>query len=710
MHIKLLVSNTKHYTMIYSLIFTIALAATIFLFYRSIKRIRTHIKLGKDIDISDQSSARWKKMFLVAIGQSKMTKKPIAGLLHIMVYVGFIIVNIEMLEIFIDGISGTHRFLSFIPFYNGIISLVEFFAIMVIIACITFLIRRNILRVKRFHKPEMKSWPSLDANIILISEVLLMTAFLSMNAADRILQIREFGHYTNTGGFFFSEFIIPMFSALPSSTLIFIERFGWWFHILGVFAFLNYIPYSKHFHVFLAFPNVFYSKLKPRTYINNMESVTNEVKIAMGLLQDDGAATEEIATFGAKDVRDFNWKVLMDAYTCTECGRCTDVCPANITGKLLSPRKIVMDTRDRLELVGNTVMKDSDKAEIDGSLLHDYISDEELWACTTCNACTEACPVEIDQVSIITELRRYSYMEESAAPSPLVAANTNIENNGAPWQFPADDRANWADEVESDGNKIDVPIMGDLFAQGKKPEYLFWVGSAGSYDRRAKKISADFIKVLNFLKVDYAILGIEESDSGDIAKRSGNEFTYQMQAMMNIEVLNSYEVKKIITCDPHDYNIILNEYSELGGIYEVEHHTQFLGRMIKDAKLNLNTALKGKSITYHDPCYLGRGNGEYDAPREILQALGVNINEMPRNKSNALCCGAGGGQMFKEAEKGDREIFVERTDEALKTQSEIIVSACPFCMTMLTDGVKYQNKEEEIKNYDIAELVAMAIE
>lgn len=694
--------------MISSIVFSLALAITIFLFYRSIKRIRFHINLGKEIDIKDQKEARWKKMFLVAIGQSKMTKKPIAGVLHIMVYIGFLIVNIEMLEILIDGIAGTHRFFHTMPLYYSLVSMIEIFAVMVIIACVTFLIRRNILRVKRFHNPEMKSWPRLDANIILITEILLMSAFLSMNASERILQLREYGHFADTGTFLISGMLIPFFQNLSNGSLLFIERFGWWFHILGVFAFLNYIPYSKHFHVFLAFPNVFYSKMNPRTYLNNMESVTKEVKIAMGLAEDEGT-DGEIGTFGAKDVRDLSWFNLMNSYSCTECGRCSAVCPANITGKLLSPRKIMMDTRDRLELVGNNIMKNGADAKIEGSLLYDYISAEELWACTTCNACTEACPVEIDQPAIIADMRRYLYMEESAVPAPLAAANTNIENNGAPWQFPADDRANWAEEIELNGEKIIVPQMGDLMAEGKKPEYIFWVGSAGSFDRRAKKITSDFVKILHHLKVDYAILGVEESDSGDVAKRSGNEFTYQMQAMMNIEVLNSYEVKKIITCDPHDFNIIKNEYPELGGSYEVEHHTQFINRMIEEGKLNLSDSLKGKKVTYHDPCYLGRGNGEYDAPRNVLSKMGMQINEMPRNRNNALCCGAGGGQMFKEAEKGDKEIFVERTDEALKTNAEIICTACPYCMTMLSDGVKYENKEEDVKNYDLAELVSMSL-
>ncbi|MEN8123186.1 MAG: (Fe-S)-binding protein [Bacteroidota bacterium] len=433
--------------MIANIIFILVFLSAILLFYKNVSIIAHNIKLGRDFDIKDNKSKRWKTMFWVAIGQSKMTKRPIAGILHIMVYVGFIIVNVEMLEILIDGISGSHRFFTFLPFYNYLVSAFEVFAIAVITACIFFLIRRNVLRVKRFHNSEMTSWPRLDANIILITEILLMSAFLSMNAADQVLQSLGNGHYVETGNFLISGLLIPIFSGFSESSLIFIERFGWWFHIVGVFAFLNYIPYSKHFHVFLAFPNVYYTKLKARTYINNMESVTNEVKIAMGIIEEDAASEEEIATFGAKDVRDLSWKNLMDAYTCTECGRCTAVCPANLTGKKLSPRKIVMDTRDRLQELGKGIRKNGNEFTDDISLLGNYITAEELWACTTCNACTYECPVNIDQVAIILELRRYIFMEESAAPSPLNAMSTNIENNGAPWQYPAADRNNWAEEL-----------------------------------------------------------------------------------------------------------------------------------------------------------------------------------------------------------------------------------------------------------------------
>ena len=374
--------------MISNIIFILVLISAIVLFFINVRIIANNIKLGKDLDISDNKSKRWKTMFLVAIGQSKMTKRPIAGVLHIMVYVGFLIVNIEMLEILIDGVTGSHRIFSFLPFYNTLVSTFEIFALAVISACIFFLFRRNVIKVKRFHNPEMNRWPKLDANIILITEIVLMTAFLSMNTADQILQSLGNHHYTETGSFLLSSLFIPLFSGFSESTLILIERSGWWFHIVGVFAFLNYIPYSKHFHVFLAFPNVYYSKLKARTYINNMESVTTEVKIAMGIIEEDAASDEEIAAFGAKDVRDLSWKNLMDAYTCTECGRCTAVCPANLTGKKLSPRKIIMDTRDRLETVGKNIRKSGKDFTDNKALLGDYISSEELWACTTCNACT----------------------------------------------------------------------------------------------------------------------------------------------------------------------------------------------------------------------------------------------------------------------------------------------------------------------------------
>lgn len=389
-------------------------------------------------------------MCKVAIGQSKMTVRPLSGIMHILVYTGFIIVNIEMLEILIDGLFGTHRLFAFMgSYYHILVSIFEFFALAVLVACLVFLSRRNILKLKRFRSREMTTWPRTDANIILITEVVLMTAILTMNATDGILQTRHEVHYALVGSFPVSSFLQPLYGNLSTTTLVFIERFCWWFHISGVFAFLNYIPYSKHFHVFLSFPNVYFSKLLPKTEIENMPSITHEVKLMLDPTAVSTAPEENAGQFpfGVKNIKDLTWKNIMDAFTCTECGRCTSSCPANITGKKLSPRKILMDIRDHVE------MTEKDKAKkrelLDGGRsLFDYITPEELWACTTCNACTQECPVNIDHVNIIVNMRRYLVMEKAAGPGELNTIFTNIENNGAPWQFSPEDRLLWTNNLE----------------------------------------------------------------------------------------------------------------------------------------------------------------------------------------------------------------------------------------------------------------------
>ncbi len=435
-----------------NLLFILALAGAIFWFAKNLKKIISNIKLGKDVDRSDNKAQRWRTMFMVAVGQSKMVKKPISGLLHVLVYLGFVIINIEVLEIIIDGVFGTHRvFASPLgSLYDVLIASFEILALLVLLACVIFLIRRNLLSIKRFGFREMLGWPKTDANIILIVEVMLMMAFLKMNAADYVLQQRGVEHYIEAGAFPISNFLVPFFEGYSTSFLIMVERAAWWFHIIGILLFLNYLPYSKHFHIILAFPNVFFSKLSPKGQFTNMDAVTKEVKMMFDPDADPYAAAPEpegpVERFGAKEVTDLSWKQLMDAYSCTECGRCTDQCPAAQTGKLLSPRKIMMDTRDRLEEVGKN-LKTHGKDYDDGkSLLGDYILEEELWACTTCNACTEACPVMIDPLSIIMEMRRSLIMEDSKAPSELTNMLTNIENNAAPWQFSQADRANWINE------------------------------------------------------------------------------------------------------------------------------------------------------------------------------------------------------------------------------------------------------------------------
>jgi heterodisulfide reductase subunit C len=431
--------------MIGQIIFIIILGAAVYWFSKNVGKIRRNILLGKDDDRTDQPALRWKTMAKIALGQTKMVKRPVAGIMHFFIYAGFVIINIEVLEILIDGVFGSHRIFSkpLGGLYGLLIGGFEVLALLVLTACVVFLARRNVVHLKRFSGTEMTAWPRSDANYILIIEILLMTAFLTMNAADHKLQLLHFGHYIQAGSFPVSGFIDPL---LPDSanSLELLERGCWWFHIVGILAFLNYLPYSKHFHILLAFPNTYYSNLHPKGKFTNMASVTNEVKAML----DPSFTPEPVAEgnrFGAKDVTDLTWKNLMEAYTCTECGRCTSVCPANQTGKLLSPRKIMMDTRDRLTEVGNNLDVHGEDFKDDKALLDNYITREELWACTTCNACVEACPVNINPLEIITELRRYIVMEESQAPASLNTMFTNVENNGAPWKYSQADRLNWAE-------------------------------------------------------------------------------------------------------------------------------------------------------------------------------------------------------------------------------------------------------------------------
>ncbi len=437
-----------------NILFLIALAAGVGYFTINIRKIIRNIKLGHEVDASDYTSERWGNVLRIALGQSKMVVRPIPGLLHILVYVGFIIINIEVLEIIIDGIFGTHRLLSTVlplGLYNFLIASFEILALLVLMGVILFWTRRNIQKLRRFWANEMKGWPKNDANYILYFEMVLMILFLTMNAADQQLQALGAAHYVEAGSYPVSQFIVPFLDNLSEASLIAIERGAWWLHILGILVFLNYLYFSKHLHIILAFPNVYFGKVVPKGKFKNLESVTNEVKMMMDPNTDPFAApaegaVEAPAKFGASDVMDLSRIQLLNAYTCTECGRCTDECPANNTGKKLSPRKIMMDTRDRLEEIGKNIDKNGEFKPDGKQLLDDYITREELWACTTCNACVEACPVSIDPLSIIMDMRQYLVMEQSAAPTELNVAMTNIENNGAPWPYNQMDRLNWKDE------------------------------------------------------------------------------------------------------------------------------------------------------------------------------------------------------------------------------------------------------------------------
>ena len=431
-----------------NILFAILLAVGVGYFAKNVKKLIRNIKLGKDVDVSDNSSQRWKNMAYIALGQSKMVRRPIAGILHVIVYIGFVIINIEVLEIIIDGLFGTHRVgLKILPepVYGFLIGSFEILAALVFVSVIVFWLRRNVIKIKRFLSAEMKGWPKNDGNFILYFEMVLMTLFLIMNATDTTFQ--NLGH-----GNVISQYIAPMFSGLSKGSLHLIERASWWLHIAGILVFLNYLYFSKHLHILLAFPNTYYGKTTPKGQFTNDANVTKEVQMMMDPNADPFAATpegeedQEVERFGAKDATDLSWVNILNAYTCTECGRCTSNCPANLTGKKLSPRKIMMDTRDRIEEIGKNIDANKGQFVDDQKDLFSYISKEEIWACTSCNACVETCPVSIDPLQIIMEMRRYLVMEESAAPVELNNMMQNIENNGAPWPYNQMDRLNWVNE------------------------------------------------------------------------------------------------------------------------------------------------------------------------------------------------------------------------------------------------------------------------
>ncbi len=657
-----------------NILFAFILLASFVFFGLSVRRLLSYLQTGKDEDRFDRPVARLEKVIKIALLQSKLLREPLAGLMHLAIFWGFLALIVAVVESIGEGITGHFSFQFLGKLYSLITFTQEIFCVLVIVSVVLAAWRRFVLRVKRL---QVDAHGNVDAAVILLWIFLIVSALLLQNATRISL-----GLYSAGLGYPISSPMAALFSG--NGVTLEWSRGLWWTHIVLVLGFLNYLPYSKHLHVLTSIPNVFFSSLKPRGALKPMN------------LNDESAVT-----FGASDVDDLTWKQLLDGYTCTECGRCDSVCPANLTGKHLSPRKIIVDTRRRTMekaplLAGG--MKAEDESEIFAHTLVDqFISEDELWACTTCLACVHECPVMIEHVDEIIDLRRGLVLNESRFPPELRSTFDNLERNYTPWGFSHSSRADWAEGM-------DIPRMSD----GGEVDVLFWVGCAGAYDARYKKVTQAFSKLMKFAGVKFAILGLEEKCNGDAARRMGNEYLAQTLIAENVETLNRYAVKKIVTTCPHCFHSLKNEYPQFGGTYEVVHHTDYLLELLKAGKISVSKP-RPATMTFHDSCYLARYNGVIDSPRAILHSIPqVSVTEMPRSKDKGLCCGAGGGRMWMEEKEGKR-INIERTEEALSTNAGAIGTACPFCMTMITDGVKAKGASERVEVKDVAELLWEAV-
>ncbi|MBK8248536.1 MAG: 4Fe-4S dicluster domain-containing protein [Gemmatimonadetes bacterium] len=675
-----------------SLIFLLVLLFAISMFAYSAQRLVRYLRVGTGGDWRlNDIPTRLKNFLTIGIAQTKILRDPVAGPVHAFVFWGFLVLQLGALEIILQGLTPGFTFGDVLPapLYGLFVLSQEGTAGAVLLAVGFLLYRRIVIKPRRLQGDNVHSG---DAIFILSLIAGLMVTLILVAAGDRILA----PHHPMA----LQPVSTPVALALgwmgPGAAQV-MRDVSWWAHALLIFAFLNYLPYSKHLHVIVSLPNTFLS--------NTSGPGTVGVMKAMDLEQ-------ETEVFGASDVTHLSWKSLLDGYACTECGRCTSVCPANLTGKALSPRKIVIDTRQRLWEVAPAIVggadvfgqpmigtASGDTAVLDRKLLDNYITEEELWACTSCRACVHECPVSIDQLSIINELRRNLVLTESRFPEEVLPAFEGMERNGSPWAFQPAERVKWAEGM-------DIPTMAELFERGERPDILFWVGCMGSFDDRAKKTTVAFARILQAAGIRFGILGQEETCNGDPARRMGNEYLYQMLAKQAIETLDKYETTTVVTSCPHCFHQVGNEFPQLGGNYEVIHHSTYIERLLADGRVPLKTDDGERLVVaYHDSCYLGRYNEVYEAPRETLRrALPVvQLVEAPRSRDRGLCCGAGGGRMWMEERVGER-INVERKKELLATGADAIAVACPFCMTMLGDAGK--KLESTVPVYDIAEVVA----
>lgn len=676
--------------MLRTLIFAIIFFAAIGYFIYSVKNFISYLKLAKPENRLNEISKRLKNTFEIAFLQTKLLRSRLAGILHLCIYWGFVVLLFVVLESIIEGFIPGFSFGFLGPVYSILTFLQDFFGALVLAAVTVSLIRRYVGTPKRL---QVDKSSRMDATFILVMIGLVMVTMFGMSV-EKIL-IGESQGYRPV-----SAFIAGFFNG-GSHTMY--EVF-FWAHILVVLSFLNYLPYSKHFHVLSSVANTFLSNY--------------EIPYPGIVLKPINFEDESVTQYGVKDIEDLTWKNLLDGYTCTECGRCTSVCPANITGKLLNPKLIVTKIRKRTMEAGPLMVKEKESKDpqaaekiesnpvLEKNLVHDYITPQELWACTTCMACVQECPVMIDHITPIVDMRRDLVMMESEFPPELNTVFRNLENNESPWAFGAAQRNDWidelSDELAKEGSVNNLQKVSNI-GSAEELDIVFWSGCAGAFDKRYRNVTKSFAQLLNKAGVKYGVLGSEEKCTGDPARRLGNEFLAQTFIQQNVETLKKYKVKKVVTACPHCMHTLKNEYNKFGIELEVTHHTEYIDNLIKEKKLTPKKEIKEK-VTYHDSCYLGRYNHIYESPRESLESTGADLIEMPRSKDRGFCCGAGGGRMFLEEHEGKR-VNVERTEEALATGAKTIASACPFCMTMLTDGIKDKGKSEEVKVKDVAEIV-----
>jgi Fe-S oxidoreductase/nitrate reductase gamma subunit len=656
-------------------VFVCVLTVALALFGYNVNRLVRYLRTGKREQRAGGVGERLRNVLTIAFGQSKLLREPLAGVLHFLIFWGFVVLLLAVMESMGEGLVPGFSLAILGPLYPPLVFLIDIAGLFVVVAVIVSLFRRLTVPPRRLRVSGHAKW---DAILILFLILVVMVTMFGQNSTRVIL-----GNDAAPSARVVSSWLAGTLPGLERPSVETWFSVFFWSHIIVVLGFLNYLPYSKHLHVLSSIPNVYLANLGPR-----------------GALRPLNLSDETLTKFGATDVDDLTWKQLLDGFTCTECGRCTAACPANSTGKVLSPRKIIVDVRartfEKAPLLAAVRDNGGDEKILGHSLLDNFITEQELWACTTCMACVQECPVMIEHVDTIIDLRRGLVLDESRFPEELKTTFSNLERNFTPWGFGHAARADWAEG-------LDIPLM----ANTPDAEVLFWVGCAGAYDARYKKVTRAFAALMKMANVGFAILGPEEKCTGDPARRMGNEYLAQMLITENIQTLDKYGVRKIVVTCPHCLQSLGKEYAQFGGRYEVVHHTTFLKDLIERGALRLSPEARQR-ITFHDPCYLGRYGDEYDAPRELIGMVTDQHPEMKRSRDKSFCCGAGGGRMWMEEREGKR-VNIERTEEALATHPDVIGTGCPFCMTMLSDGVKELDAAEQVQVRDVAELILDAI-